>query len=490
MLYAKGVKAMEHFGAFIAEGAEDWQIFQRRNKTAEVRLTGTWKPSPQMVTGEGTVYVRAVLEDTGEEVLSWQKAEQQESRNQPDLVVTGNGQKRIGKHKWFCVLELPEGGLYRIETCLMENGRPAGCLAEARRGDIRSHIGVGDLFVIAGQSNAAGFGRGEAWDPPQLGIHILKNNGKWELASHPLNDSTDSLVPDTYEPQIPGSSPFLSFGRELRKKTGLPVGFLQTAKGGYAISHWKPDGSGELFLLMCRKVEEAGGQVAGVLWYQGCSDAIEDRADFYEENFREFAESFRKKTGLEKLPFFTVQLNRHMDSPGGHMDETWGRIREAQRTLAHTMESVYVVPSQDLTLTEGDGLHTSGASNVLLGKRLAELAGSVLRKKEPVLAPEVTEAVWNGSSIELTLIHVKGKLKLPENFNDKPFFQISNGMENVPYIMEGKGNRVLLIPQKRVSGSVFINGGSEANPCMHPPYDEETGLPVLAFWHMAVKAKT
>lgn len=63
-------------------------------------------------------------------------------------------------------------------------------------------------------------------------------------------------------------------------------------------------------------------------------------------------------------------------------------------------------------------------------------------------------------------------------------------MENIPYIMEGKGNRVLLIPQKRVSGSVFINGGSEANPSMHPPYDEETGLPVLAFWHMAVKAKT
>lgn len=107
-----------------------------------------------------------------------------------------------------------------------------------------------------------------------------------------------------------------------------------------------------------------------------------------------------------------------------------------------------------------------------------------------MLAPEVTEAVWNGSSIELTLIHVRGKLKLPENFNDKPFFQISNGMENIPYIMEGKGNRVLLIPQKRVSGSVFINGGSEANPSMHPPYDEETGLPVLAFWHMAVKAKT
>lgn len=65
--------------------------------------------------------------------------------------------------------------------------RPIPC------GDMIHHLGIGDLFVITGQSNSAGYGKDPIFDPPELGIHLLKNNGRWDMASHPFNDSTATI---------------------------------------------------------------------------------------------------------------------------------------------------------------------------------------------------------------------------------------------------------------------------------------------------------
>lgn len=454
----------KRFGAFITRGAQDWQIFQRRDGFARVTLGGVWEPSDGMVNGIGEVYARAVREDDGSEAVRWRKA----------VMLPGKS--------WECALELPQGGLYRIETGLMENGAPFCPFPVGRRGDTRVHIGVGDLFVIAGQSNAVGYGRGVAEDPPELGVHILKNSEQWSLAVHPLGDSTDSVTPENYAAQNVGTSPFLTFGREVKRRTGLPVGLLQTAYDGQNIRKWKPDGSGELYDLMCRRVRQAGGDVSAVLWYQGCSDAIEDIAQEYEAAFREFVEAFRTETGLTALPFLTVQLNRHKDSGGGHMDDTWATVREAQRRLAHTMEQVSVVPSQDLELSQGDGLHTSSAGNVILGRRLAGLWWENQSLTVPTLAPEAVEAHWRNGSVEVLFANLRGSLVLPRVPGDRPFFTLRSGVETIPCTVRvTPDNTVELRPAESGTLPLVVSGGREANPCMHPPRDDRTGLPVLAF---------
>ena len=63
----------------------------------------------------------------------------------------------------------------------------------AQRGDTRQHWGVGDVWLIAGQSNCAGYGKDPVEDPSELGVHLLGNDLHWDLATHPLNDSTNSL---------------------------------------------------------------------------------------------------------------------------------------------------------------------------------------------------------------------------------------------------------------------------------------------------------
>lgn len=43
--------------------------------------------------------------------------------------------------------------------------------------DTIHHIGVGDLYVIAGQSNAAGYGKDSIYNPSEIEVHLLRNRG-------------------------------------------------------------------------------------------------------------------------------------------------------------------------------------------------------------------------------------------------------------------------------------------------------------------------
>jgi hypothetical protein len=107
---------------------------------------------------------------------------------------------------------IPAGGLYRLETRHQPGNQPAGEWAE--RGDMRHFLGVGDLWVIAGQSNSAGYGRGPVFDPPELGIHLFRNNGQWALATHPLNESTDTLHPVNRDGANTAHAPYILRGTE------------------------------------------------------------------------------------------------------------------------------------------------------------------------------------------------------------------------------------------------------------------------------------
>lgn len=246
---------MNDYGVSIRKGPSDWQICQTDGRGAELHLEGTWgydSPVPH-----AAVMVRVVRESDNMPVVNWQRA-----------YMVGTHDDRQGS--WELDLFVPQGGLYRLET-----GLDAGWDRKAvwlTRGDLRLHIGVGNLFVIAGQSNAAGYGRDPAWDPPALEVHSLRNNGRWDLAVHPLNESTDAADRPNAEGGVGGTSPYLAFGRRYAAESCLPVGLIPTAMGSTEISQWLPDVPGGLHKNMMYRIGAAGGRVAGILWYQGCSD--------------------------------------------------------------------------------------------------------------------------------------------------------------------------------------------------------------------------
>ena len=454
-------------GVSIGSGVSDWQIFQQRaNGTADIPVGGRWGG------GAGVVEVRVVREDDSQLVarhLNWQAA---------DTRADGT---------WSAVLkDVPAGGLYRLETHLRAD--PNGLPEWQLHGDMRHFLGVGDLWIIAGQSNSAGYGRGGCWDPPELGVHLFNNAMRWTLASHPLNETTDTVHPENRESANSGHGPWLHFARLIRREVNIPVGLVQVSLGGSPFVSWNPAEPGEhpLYELLMRVHKAVGGRIRGILWYQGESETGEERTtDTYEDRFIAGVTAWRKAMGQPELPVLTVQLG-HWTGPGDEsVNARWTRVREAQRRVPKRLAGVTVAPTLDSTLT--DGIHVSPASNMILAQRVANAAlATVYGKKVDSLAPEAVEAKAgaDGRSIELRFENVMGQLSTiaPESI---PFRVEDEQGVVVVQKVNVWADRVGLMLGRSLAGAARVHGGYGINP-PPVPLDMDRTVPMLAFYGLRV----
>ena len=113
-------------------------------------------------------------------------------------------------------------GLNRLETRLRTADNPAG---EWSPRGIAALFGGSDLWVIAGQSNSAGYGRGPSEDPVELGVHLFRNSEHWALAAHPMNESTDTQHAVNREAANPGHFALPAIWADAQKDAHAPGGF-------------------------------------------------------------------------------------------------------------------------------------------------------------------------------------------------------------------------------------------------------------------------
>lgn len=462
------------YGVFIEQGAKDWQIFQQAGEKVTVHLSGSWIV-PQAAIEVGVKWARPMIrlinEKDNYQILPWTDTDSKETD-------TCHGQ-------WEYDLSIPEGGLYRIETGLdTESTDPK--YHWIFRGDIRMHIGAGDIFVIAGQSNAAGYGRDFATDEPDMSVHVYRNRRSWEIASHPLNDSTDASDDPNAEMGIAGISPYLSFGKRYSEMSNRPVGLISTAKGGQPISRWDRRTDGTLFSNMLEKIRECGGRVAGILWYQGCTDACPDCADNYFEAFKYMVNDLREELGCV-VPFFTFQLNRelHAESAAG-----WGKIREAQRQAAIQIPETYIMSTTNCPIS--DGIHNNAHSNILLGERLAKQCAGELcgrQKFEPPRLGHMELYVEDNKyilSVEFTNMtggfFIYGEEKEYSGF----FIEDDKGSVPVHSIKVSNNDRHYLLLElgRQPEDSTRISFLADNNPTLYPPVDDVTYLPPVSFYEV------
>ncbi len=456
----------ENTGAIIDQGPSDWQIIQQdREGFGAIFLKGRW-----VHTDPGRVEVRLVREDTGAAALDWQPA-----------ATSAEG-------TWSAELRrVPAGGLFRLETRLNHQGNIAG--EWSIRGDTRHFLGVGDLWIIAGQSNSAGYGRGPYCDPPELGVHLFRNSDTWALAAHPMNDATDTQHPVNREVANPGHSPYLHFGRVLLRELGHPIGLIQTALGGSPLSAWNPTQTDKAVLyenmLDCAK--KAGGRVRGILWYQGESDTGTDAdAATYAERFTRAVEAWRAALDDPELPVLTVQLNRVYQPADEGMNRRWTQVREAQRQVARTLKGVAVVPALDLPLS--DLIHISPAGNLLLGERLARAAlGMVHSRAIDYLAPDLQSATRSADSriVELKFASVTSRMDTIDTTSHSFEVEDEQGGVAVAQVAFTQDARVHLHLARPLKGRAVVHGGWGASP-ITVPADMERFLPMLGFYGVEV----
>ena len=465
------------FGVTIQWGAAPWQIFQQGPEgTAPIALGGgytgvrlsqelplTFSPVP---CPRPVIKARVAREDTGESVIPW-----------TDCAIPEEGRWEVR------FPAVPAGGLYRIETTMTFEGWDDLCCT---RGDMVHNIGVGDVFAIAGQSNAAGRAKNPVADPPCLEVHMLRPSGRWDLATHPLGETTGAVHTGNFENHNPGHSPWLHFAKRLRQELGYPIGLVPCAYGGAPLRWWNPEENGALLDNMLAMLGDYDLHPRAVLWYQGEAEGYEDSAGTYLARFTAFVERLRQALGQPELPILTVQLNRCMEGPCERLDRQWGMVREAQRQARYAIPHLTVVPAADLALY--DFIHDSSESNLVIGERcaraaLAECYGRAIDWE----APEPDKALLTGpDTIRLTLSRIRNWLNpyevpaelLPFDAEDEA------GLCHPCAYVTGEDSLTLTFPRP-LTGEVRLHGGWRMNcgpvlpwDCMRMPMLSFYGLPV------------
>lgn len=453
----------------ITAGAADYQVFQRGPaNTATISLEGT------AGAGASTVEARVVANGMALPGFDWKQI----------ASVSGSA--------WKGALQnVPAGGPYRIEL-------RAGA-AEAAI----SNVLVGDLWVLAGQSNMEGVGNLEGLPLPSAMVNSLDQTDTWVMASDPLHrlpDAADRVHWRRPSPQAEpvklegqalrdfianrrkGAGVGLPFALEMVRRTGIPIGLLPCAHGGTSMDQWSPalkdKGGDSLYGAMLRRVKLAGGNVKGVLWYQGESDAGEKSAPLFKEKFRNFVSEMRRDFGLPSLPVYYVQIGRHV-SPAAYAG--WNMVQEAQRQLENEIPNVAMTTCVDCELD--DQIHVGTEEFVRLGRRLANLAGGFTRP-----GPRPVSAKLKGNVVSVEFSGINGHLA-------------HNGRLNGFVIVDAAGAPQALIFRQRVSSSnpnvveLLIQGKFPAGAKLHyglgrDPYvnlHDSRDMPTPVFGPLAIE---
>lgn len=269
-----------------------------------------------------------------------------------NLRVRIKGQAISGKlhHKWTKftlnsssgdfkqIIETSAGGFYTVEVQL-------------RRGHHRlaastiPHVGVGEVFVIAGQSNSTNYG--ETLQTVQTGMVSTFSGDSWRIANDPQPGTQDNSKKGSFLP---------SFGDALYRKYQVPIGIASTGHGSTSIRQWLPAGEkvevmptmtkyitktadgtlisdGTLFNGMMHRIQQFGPHgFRAVLWHQGESDSHqapehEISASTYRDMLEHVILSARQQAGWD-IPWLVAQASYHTPE-----DPSTPPIREAQQSL-------------------------------------------------------------------------------------------------------------------------------------------------------------
>ena len=284
-----------------------------------------------------------------------------------------------------------------------------------------------DLWVLAGQSNMQGWGMLD--HPVVLNPRRIMNfrmNNKWAEPTQPIHWNVEAanivhknilfrlgMTPEDYEKQRAAPRPEMkggvdvgvAFAKHIIDNTDRNIGLIPCALGATYIEWWDPalkdEGDASLYGSMINRINMVGGNIKGILWYQGESDAYEHCAPKYEERLLNLVDAIRRDTGQPDLPFLYVQIAR-WNYPDQIYGKWWEAIREIQRHAASKRKNMYMISAVDTPL--GDFIHISPEGQQMVGRRLAEVA-----------LTEVYHQPGHGRAIDLESIKVvSGNTTMPK----------------------------------------------------------------------------
>ena len=269
----------------------------------------------------------------------------------------------------------------------------------------------------------------------------------------------------------------VSFGAKLQKELNVPVGIIAMTHGGTVLKSWLDSTHGNAhsnYNAMIAPI--APFRFAGILWYQGESDAISNAnfATDYKPNFAYYCQSYRKLFEDANLPIFVVQIANFSN---GNESRNWAAIRQIQVEMMQENENVHTICGVDFG--ERGNIHPN--DKLPFAIRSAEAALNKVYGKTSFAAdsPILKSVAKSGNTLTLTFDHVADGLELK-----------SGTTINDLYCAGADGKFVACTGTISGKDTVTVNCGSVSNPkyiryehvdAGNPNLYNSAGLPAFNF---------
>jgi len=232
-------------------------------------------------------------------------------------------------------------------------------------------IGIGEVFLTAGQSNTAN--RGKCNAPTDDRVVTFDGQG-WRPAYDPQpgNDGR-------------GGTPWPFLGDMLARSLQMPIGFAARAEGGTSTAFWLPGAEG--YKRLKTVVQQLGRNGArAVLWHQGERDAGEGTStETYASNLTRTINQLNQDAGYD-IAWVVAAVSFCLDGKPEEMQQ----VTSGQRLLWQRGIALPGPTTDDLVgplYREPDRLHLNSLGKQVYAERLFAMLWAQLYANVPLVVP-------------------------------------------------------------------------------------------------------
>ncbi|WP_240625509.1 sialate O-acetylesterase [Spirosoma pollinicola] len=270
-----------------------------------------------------------------------------------------------------------------------------------------NRVGIGEVFIVAGQSNAAG---GFQRPPNSVEDRVMTLDFRQDSLSEQLlplrfsNTSYGANIGPSQPPHIWGP-----LGDKLVQRLNVPVLFLGAALGGTTSSEWQQSAAGNIGTSVNLAVYRRLGVVLlhyalrtgvrAVLWHQGEGD-ISSTTQQYFNNVKYVIEKSRQQVGNRPLPWVVSRVSYTQG-------QTNPLVIAAQNQLISNVPNVFAGPATDFLTgydnRGGDDVHFRGAGFFrFIDTWDQSLTTAFFQQAPPLMPTDSTALITSGYTLPLT----------------------------------------------------------------------------------------
>ena len=267
-----------------------------------------------------------------------------------------------GGTTWTTAVASPSGGTWS-DTFTLATGQYSVTYRFANDTDTtatRSHIAVGAVVPVLGESGASGRGTNpQVFSDSAGGItgYLFGNDDNWKRLADPYDDNTNQVDSVSSDANA-GGSWAVRFVHNWLANNEIPIALIPCARGGSTVADWaRSTNSNTRYGSAFRRINAVGG-CEFILLELGINDANNADVSYFEAAFSQLATDLHNDFNVDVYAVPSLQST----APQHVSIDT---IQQAQVDAAAGNANLILCPDlSDIDLSGGDGIHLKDDADI------------------------------------------------------------------------------------------------------------------------------